>query len=153
MCVLTPNVYLRAIFNSNWFLVAVAAYLSLKHKANRQLPPPRPGLLDKGFLWPHPGQARPPAGGPESSAPASGQVVKYSRWCKNHSIYNDFEAMGTKTTVFTMNLKPLVQKPQYLQWILNRWCKNHSIYNEFEVAGANTTVFTMISLPEARPPR
>ena len=27
------------------------------------------------------------------------------------SIYNDFEAVDVKTTVFTMNSKPLVQKP------------------------------------------
>ena len=38
----------------------------------------------------------------------------WSRWCKIHNIYNEFEATGAKTVVFTMILKLQVRKQQYL---------------------------------------
>ena len=57
---------------------------------------------------------------------------QYLQWswslgCKNVRIYNDFDACESKTTAFTMILKPVMQKRQYLQWFWSLGCKNNSI--------------------------
>ena len=43
-----------------------------------------------------------------------------------------------------MNLKPLAQKHQLLQWFWSRGCKHICIYNESRAAGTKAAVFAMM---------
>ena len=51
-----------------------------------------------------------------------------------------------------MNLKPLLQKRKYLQWLWSRGCKNIGIYNELKAADTKTQAFAMIWNPWLQKP-